>query len=193
MRHPAARPPCGARPARPLAVRATSFARRVVSKPGQAQQASRHPPVGRLVLPGPATAHRHRSHLPPSGPRAAFRRSSRNPSTPRIPLLWLPRLLLQHSTTAGNTADEIGEHSGSQWDKTLPARHKTLILACFTHAGTVLSRHPGRAWATPRIRDDEPRVSRVTSPMTGRRRWVFLLRMLISYPGAQINDSMQAE
>ena len=33
----------------------------------------------------------------------------------------------------------------------------------------------------------------VTSPMTGRRRWVFLLRMLISYPGAQINDSMQAE
>ena len=26
------------------------------------QQASRRPPVGRLVLPGPATAHRHRSH-----------------------------------------------------------------------------------------------------------------------------------
>ena len=36
--------------------------------------------------------------------------------------LWLPRLLLQHSTTAGNTADEIGEHSGSQRDKTLPAQ-----------------------------------------------------------------------
>ena len=36
--------------------------------------------------------------------------------------LWLPRRLLQHSTTAGNTADEIGEHSGSQRDKTLPAQ-----------------------------------------------------------------------
>ena len=59
---PAARPPCGARPARPLAVRATSFARRVVSKPGQAPQASRHPPVGRLVLPGAAVTHRHHSH-----------------------------------------------------------------------------------------------------------------------------------
>ena len=62
MRHPAARPPCGARPTRPLAVRATSFARRVVSKPGQAQQASRRPPIGRLLPPGPTAAHRHRSH-----------------------------------------------------------------------------------------------------------------------------------
>ena len=38
--------PCGARPARPLAVHAASFARRVASKPGQALQASRHSPVG---------------------------------------------------------------------------------------------------------------------------------------------------
>ena len=72
MRPPAARPPCGARPARPLAARATSFARRVVSKPGQAPQASRHPPVGRPLTPGPATAHRHHSHLHPSRPRATL-------------------------------------------------------------------------------------------------------------------------
>ena len=31
-------------------------------------------------------------------------------------------------------------HQPKQRDKTLPARHKTLILACFTHAGRVLSR-----------------------------------------------------
>ena len=38
--------PCGARPARPLAVHAASFARRVASKPGQALQASHPPPIG---------------------------------------------------------------------------------------------------------------------------------------------------
>ena len=59
---PTARPPCGARPARPLAARATSYARCVGSKPGQAPQASRHPPVGRPLPPGPTTTHRHRSH-----------------------------------------------------------------------------------------------------------------------------------
>ena len=50
------RSPAAARPARPLAVRAASFARRVVSKPGQAPQASRRPPIGRgvCVLPGQA-------------------------------------------------------------------------------------------------------------------------------------------
>ena len=31
-------------------------------------------------------------------------------------------------------------HQPKQRDKILPARHKTLILACFTHAGRVLSR-----------------------------------------------------
>ena len=48
--------------ARPLAVRAASFARRVVSKPGQAPQASRRPPIGRCVcvLPG-------RAPPPPTG------------------------------------------------------------------------------------------------------------------------------
>ena len=60
------RSPAAARPARPLAVRAASFARRVGSKLGQALQASRWPPIGRglsLVCcrPGPAAAHRHRS------------------------------------------------------------------------------------------------------------------------------------
>ena len=48
--------PAAARPARPLAVRAASFARRVGSKPGQALQASRRPPIGRgaCVLSGQA-------------------------------------------------------------------------------------------------------------------------------------------
>ena len=52
-----------ARPARPLAVRAASFARRVGSKPGQAPQATRRPPIGRgvCVLPGQAPP-------PPTGP-----------------------------------------------------------------------------------------------------------------------------
>ena len=44
-----ARSPATARPARPLAVRAASFARRVVSKPDQAPQASRWPPIGRRL------------------------------------------------------------------------------------------------------------------------------------------------
>ena len=47
---PAVGPGCLVRPwaaARPLAVRAASFARRVVSKPGQAPQAPRRPPIGR--------------------------------------------------------------------------------------------------------------------------------------------------
>ena len=128
VQRPAARPPCGARPARPLAVRAASFARRVVSKPGQAQQASRRPPVGRPVLPGPATTHRRRSHLHPSRPRAALQSGDQYylalpPPTSRaaahaaaaIPaghaslFLWLPRLLLHHMTTAGNTPDEISK------------------------------------------------------------------------------------
>ena len=51
--------------ARPRAVRAASFARRVASKPGQAPQASRRPPIGRghlcVAWPGPAAAHGHRS------------------------------------------------------------------------------------------------------------------------------------
>ena len=50
------RSPAAARPARPLAVRAASFARRVGSKPGQAPQASRRPPIGRGVCMLPAQA-----------------------------------------------------------------------------------------------------------------------------------------
>ena len=49
--------PGGARPARPLAVRATSSARRVVSKPGQAPQASRRP-LGAHCCSG-CPPHRH--------------------------------------------------------------------------------------------------------------------------------------
>ena len=48
------RSPAAARPSRPLAVRAASFARRVGSLSGQALQASRRPPIGRgaCVLSG---------------------------------------------------------------------------------------------------------------------------------------------
>ena len=67
------RSPAAARPARPLAVRAASFARRVGSKPGQAPQASRRPPIGRglsLVCCrlASAAALGHRS-LAPRSPR----------------------------------------------------------------------------------------------------------------------------
>ena len=50
------RSPAAARPARPLAVRAASFARRVDSLSGQSPQASRRPPIGRgvCVLSGQA-------------------------------------------------------------------------------------------------------------------------------------------
>ena len=50
------RSPAAARPARPLAVRAASFARRVDSLSGQAPQASRWPPIGRGVCMLPAQA-----------------------------------------------------------------------------------------------------------------------------------------
>ena len=116
-----ARPPCGARPARPLAVHAASFARRVASKPGQALQASRHPPIGPPPTGTAATS--PADHAPPSD--QATMTTGTAATTPHTSLpffLWLPRRLLQHSTTAGNTADEIGEHSGSQRDKTLPAQ-----------------------------------------------------------------------
>ena len=82
------RSPAAARPARPLAVRAASFARRVGSKPGQAPQASRRPPIGRgaCVLPGQAPPPptgaaawpRHRPPAPrpsPAGHAAASNRS----------------------------------------------------------------------------------------------------------------------
>ena len=67
--------------------------------------------------PGPAG-------LAPPSDRATMTTGTAT-TTPHTSLpffLWLPRLLLQHSTTAGNTADEISEHSGSQRDKTLPAQ-----------------------------------------------------------------------
>ena len=95
---PAARPPCGARPARPLAARATSFARRVVSKPGQAQQASRHPPVRRLLPPGSATTHRHRSHTTDA---AATPASAANPPSEGTS---------QTGSTTFNSQGHVGTH-----------------------------------------------------------------------------------
>ena len=70
-----ARSPAAARPARPLAARAASFARRVGSKPGQAPQAPRRPPIGRglrlsaaaLALP-PPTGTAARPRRPRGGP-----------------------------------------------------------------------------------------------------------------------------
>ena len=78
--------------ARPRAVRAASFARRVGSKPGQAPQASRRPPIGRGCLcvawPGPATAHGHRSlALPP--PTGTAARPSGPSGTPPVAMgVW---------------------------------------------------------------------------------------------------------
>ena len=74
--------------ARPLAVRAASFARRVVSKPGQAQPPPtdiavrpRKPRSGLrsgvaeiLFRPGPAAAHGHRSRAPQASQRPPIRR-----------------------------------------------------------------------------------------------------------------------
>ena len=69
--------PGGARPARPLAVRARSSARRVVSKPGQAPQASRRP-LGAHCCSG-CPPHRHplvagRVPPPPTGTATRPRR-----------------------------------------------------------------------------------------------------------------------
>ena len=64
------RSPAAARPARPLAVRAASFARRVGSKPGQAPQASRRPPIGRGPVCCPAR-HRRRPRAPQTTGAAA--------------------------------------------------------------------------------------------------------------------------
>ena len=253
--HPA-RLPCGAKPARPLADRAASFARRVASKPGQALQASRHSPVGpppfgtadtspaglapppigqshpmsgtklsphetRRIEPvqnspsrRPLWAHpgQNSPNTPQNGdtkPFLACRENfvplnpptsragrtlyrtqdhlrdktlpTRNPadrtgiklSQQAAPMGPPGTKLSQHTTKrryqaisrlqgelfhaygrgkpsrenfVPHTGPLAGQnsprstHQPKQRDKTLPARHKTLILACFTHAGRVLSR-----------------------------------------------------
>ena len=83
--------------ARPLTVRAASFARRVGSKPGQAPQASRRPPIGRgaCVLPGQALPPptgaaawpRHRPPAPRPGPAAAAWPRRHRVSKPALSLL----------------------------------------------------------------------------------------------------------
>ena len=69
------RSPAAARPARPLAVRAASFARRVGSKPGQAPQASRRPPIGRGPVCCPARHHRRPRAPQTTGCRSRVLRS----------------------------------------------------------------------------------------------------------------------
>ena len=85
--------------ARPRAVRAASFARRVVSKPARALRSLRRPPhlwgrVAVLARPGPAAAHGHRSQARPYPPA---------PSTPVGLGRWsvARRVLLQTSSTRG--------------------------------------------------------------------------------------------
>ena len=153
--HPA-RLPCGAKPARPLADRAASFARRVASKPGQALQASRHSPVG----PPPfGTADTSPAGLapPPIGQSHPMSGTKLSQHTTKRRYQAISRLQgeLFHAYGRGKPSREnfvphtgplAGQnsprstHQPKQRDKILPARHKTLILACFTHAGRVLSR-----------------------------------------------------
>ena len=227
-RHPVARPPCGARPARPLADRAASFARRVASKPGQALQASRHSPVGPppfgtadtspagLAPPPIGQSHpmsgtklsqhttkrlyqaisrlqgelctaqstnkpsrenfvphtgpppgRNSPRTKPGGPNRYKTLPAGSPNGPpgtklsqhttkrRYQAISRLQGELFHAYGRGKPSREnfvphtgplAGQnsprstHQPKQRDKTLPARHKTLILACFTHAGRVLSR-----------------------------------------------------
>ena len=76
----AARSPTAARPARPLAVRAASFARRVVSKPARALRSLRRPPHLWVRAPPPPTgtaarpcsAPRHEAHPCPPVPPAPY-------------------------------------------------------------------------------------------------------------------------
>ena len=75
------RSPAAARPARPLAVRAASFARRVGSKPGQTPP----PPTGTAARP------RHRPRAPQPGPVAAHRYGRALRTLRRFPHQWRSR------------------------------------------------------------------------------------------------------
>ena len=114
-----ARSPCGARPARPLAVHAASFARRVASKPGQALQASHHPPIGQ-------------SH-PMSGTKLPLLRTSNAQPGQNSP----------HTKAGGSNRYKTlpaGGPDGPTRDKTLPTHHKTAIPSHFSLAGRTSSR-----------------------------------------------------
>ena len=111
--------PCGARPARPLAVHAASFARRVASKPGQALQASHHPPIGQ-------------SH-PMSGTKLPLLRTSNAQPGQNSP----------HTKPGGPNRYKTlpaGGPDGPTRDKTLPTHHKTAIPSHFSLAGRTSSR-----------------------------------------------------
>ena len=169
-RHPVARPPCGARPARPLADRAASFARRVASKPGQALQASRHSPVG----PPPfGTADTSPAGLapPPIGQSHPMSGTKLSQHTTKRLYQAISRLQGELCTAQStnkpsrenfvpHTGPPPGQNSphtkpggsnryktlpagspdGPTRDKTLPTHHKTAIPSHFSLAGRTISR-----------------------------------------------------
>ena len=118
-RHTTARPPCGARPSRPLTVHAASFARRVASKPGQALQASHRPPIGQ-------------SH-PMSGTKLPLLRTSNAQPGQNSPHTKPGRPNRYKTLPAG------GPNEPTRY-KTLPTHHKTAIPSHFSLAGRTLYR-----------------------------------------------------
>ena len=129
-------------------------ARRLEARPGPAGLA---PPSDR------AAAHRHRSHIPAglapppigqshpmSGTKLPLLRTSNahpgqnSPNTPQNgdtkPFLACRENFFTPTAEASRAGRTLYRTQDHLRDKTLPARHKTLILACFTHAGRVLSR-----------------------------------------------------
>ena len=88
---------CPLAAARPRAVRAASFARRVASKPGQAPP----PPTGTAARPGPAAAHGHRS--------PALRPSGASTPAARLVLLCVGPSCLLLSNFARNSPVTISE------------------------------------------------------------------------------------
>ena len=162
--------PCGARPARPLADRAASFARRVASKPGQALQASRHSPVG----PPPfGTADTSPAGLapPPIGQSHPMSGTKLSQHTTKRRYQAISRLQGELCTAqstnkpsrenfvphTGPLAGQNSPHTkpggsnryktlpagspdGPTRDKTLPTHHKTAIPSHFSLAGRTLYR-----------------------------------------------------
>ena len=126
---------------------------------------------------------------PPAGLAPPSRRAARTTwpcHRPPAPQPHPP--LTSHRPPVGRSpppAPLYARTTGSKRDKILPARHKTLILVCFTRAGRVLSRHPGHAWATPRIHDDQLGASHRNESHDGLTRIGYLdPDRLISYPDA---------
>ena len=83
---------------------------------------SRGPPWPCRRPPAPQPQSPQTTHHPPVGPPPTGTAASSH-----------------HRFSAGQNSP-CSTHQPKQRDKILPARRKTLILACFTHAGRVLSR-----------------------------------------------------